>query len=100
MNIIDEYNFYMDSVSEGDLYQINNFDFPMTHVVLHGNNKDESELDYAIKNNVGYIVVDNYAELDLIEKVKYAPLQSKYKVYIIDEVHMLTQGAFNALLKH
>lgn len=69
MNIIDEYNFYMDSVSEGDLYQINNFGFPMSHVVLHGNNKDESELEYAIKNNVGYIVVDNYAELDLIEKV-------------------------------
>ena len=45
MNIIDDYNFYMDSVSEGDLYQINNFDFPMKHVVLHGNNKDESELD-------------------------------------------------------
>ena len=69
MNMIDEYNFYMDSVSEGDLYQINNYKFPMAHVVLHGNNKDESELEYAIKNNVGYIVVDNYFELDLIEKV-------------------------------
>lgn len=69
MNIIDEYNFYMDSVSEGDLYQINNYKFPMAHVVLHGNNKDESEIEYAIKNNVGYIVVDNYDELDIIEKV-------------------------------
>ncbi len=36
---------------------------------------------------------------DLREKVKIAPLQSKYKVYIIDEVHMLTNEAFNALLK-
>ena len=35
----------MDSVSEGDLYQINNFSYPMNHVVLHGNNKDESELE-------------------------------------------------------
>jgi len=69
MNIIDEYNFYMDSVSEGDLYQINSYKFPMTHVVLHGNNKDESEIDYAIKNNVGYIVVDNYDELQIIEQV-------------------------------
>lgn len=34
------------------------------------------------------------------DKVKYAPSESKYKVYIIDEVHMLTTGAFNALLKH
>ncbi len=69
MNIIDDYNFYIDSVSEGDLYQINNYSFPIEHVVLHGNNKDENELEYAIKNNVGYIVVDNYFELDLIEKV-------------------------------
>ena len=36
---------------------------------------------------------------DLREKVKYAPVESKYKVYIIDEVHMLTTEAFNALLK-
>lgn len=69
MNIIDEYGFYMDSVSEGDLYQINNYSFPMEHIVLHGNNKDESEIDYAIKNNVGYIVVDNYNEIDLINEV-------------------------------
>lgn len=69
MNIIDEYNFYIDSVSEGDLYLINNYNFPMSHVVLHGNNKEESEIDYAIKNNVGYIVVDNYDELDVIQNV-------------------------------
>jgi len=36
---------------------------------------------------------------DLRERVKFAPTQSKYKVYIIDEVHMLTKEAFNALLK-
>ena len=36
---------------------------------------------------------------ELIEKVKYAPIQGKYKVYIIDEVHMMTNSAFNALLK-
>mgnify|MGYP002800261623 FL=1 len=36
---------------------------------------------------------------ELIEKVKYAPIKGKYKVYIIDEVHMMTPGAFNALLK-
>ena len=35
----------------------------------------------------------------LIEKVKYAPMEGKYKVYIIDEVHMMSTGAFNALLK-
>lgn len=36
---------------------------------------------------------------DLRERVKYAPAQEKYKIYIIDEVHMLTNDAFNALLK-
>ena len=36
---------------------------------------------------------------DIRDKVKYAPSVSKYKVYIIDEVHMLSIGAFNALLK-
>ena len=41
--------------------------------------------------------VDNIREI--IEKVKYAPIRAPYKVYIIDEVHMLSAGAFNALLK-
>ncbi|MFA6097727.1 MAG: DNA polymerase III subunit gamma/tau [Candidatus Paceibacterota bacterium] len=36
---------------------------------------------------------------DLIEKINFAPTSGKYKVYIIDEVHMLSKGAFNALLK-
>ena len=34
----------------------------------------------------------------MIDKVKYAPINAKYKVYIIDEVHMMTPEAFNALL--
>ena len=41
--------------------------------------------------------VDNIREL--IEKIRFAPSAAKYKVYIIDEVHMLSKGAFNALLK-
>lgn len=53
---------------------------------------DIVEIDAASNNSVENI-------RDLIEKVKYAPLMGKYKVYIIDEVHMLSQGAFNALLK-
>ena len=62
------------------------------NAIIEGTHPDVVEIDAASNNGVDEI-------RDLIEKVKYAPLQAKYKVYIIDEVHMLTQGAFNALLK-
>lgn len=57
-----------------------------------GNHPDIIEIDAASNNGVDEI-------RDLIDKVKYAPLELHQKVYIIDEVHMLTTGAFNALLK-
>ena len=53
---------------------------------------DIMEIDAASNNGVDEI-------RDIRDKVKYAPTQGKYKVYIIDEVHMLSIGAFNALLK-
>ena len=55
-------------------------------------NIDVIEIDAASNNGVGEI-------RDLREKVQYPPVSCKYKVYIIDEVHMLSAGAFNALLK-
>lgn len=57
-----------------------------------GTHQDIVEIDAASSSGVDQI-------RDLIEKVKYSPIQGKFKVYIIDEVHMLSQGAFNALLK-
>lgn len=53
---------------------------------------DIIEIDAASNNGVEEI-------RDIRDKAKYAPTQAEYKVYIIDEVHMLSQGAFNALLK-
>lgn len=53
---------------------------------------DIMEIDAASNNGVDEI-------REIRDKVKYAPTQGKYKVYIIDEVHMLSLGAFNALLK-
>ncbi|WEV70500.1 DNA polymerase III subunit gamma/tau [Lactobacillus sp. ESL0785] len=53
---------------------------------------DIMEIDAASNNGVDEI-------REIRDKVKYAPTQGKYKVYIIDEVHMLSMGAFNALLK-
>lgn len=60
--------------------------------VLEDANTDIVEMDAASNNGV-----DNIR--DLKEKINFAPTSSKYRVYIIDEVHMLSQGAFNALLK-
>ena len=56
------------------------------------NSLDILEIDAASNNGVDEI-------RDLREKVKYPPQTGRYRVYIIDEVHMLSQGAFNALLK-
>lgn len=60
--------------------------------VQEGSHPDVVELDAATNNGVDEV-------RELIEKVKYSPMQGKYKVYIIDEVHMMTNNAFNALLK-
>lgn len=59
---------------------------------LEGTNIDVLEIDAASNNGVDEI-------RDLREKVKYPPVVGRYKVYIIDEVHMLSISAFNALLK-
>lgn len=60
--------------------------------INEGSHPDIIEIDAASNNGIDEV-------RDLIEKVKYAPISGKYKVYIIDEVHMMTAGAFNALLK-
>ena len=60
--------------------------------ITDGSISDVIEIDAASNNGVDEI-------RDIREKVKYAPSAGKYKVYIIDEVHMLSIGAFNALLK-
>ncbi len=60
--------------------------------VTENNHPDIVEIDAASNNGVEEV-------RNLIEKVKYAPIKGKYKVYIIDEVHMMSTGAFNALLK-
>lgn len=59
---------------------------------IEGSLTDISEIDAASNNGV-----DNIR--DIREEVEYVPTNSKYRVYIIDEVHMLSTGAFNALLK-
>ena len=60
--------------------------------IMEGSHPDVLELDAASNNGVDEI-------RELIDKVKYGTILGRYKVYIIDEVHMLSTGAFNALLK-
>ncbi len=60
--------------------------------IEHGKNMDIVELDAASNNSVNDI-------REICESATFTPSKAKYRVYIIDEVHMLSQGAFNALLK-
>lgn len=70
--------------------EINNFDF--TNPLESSNNFNIYELDAASNNSVDDI-------RNLIDQVRYPPQSGKFKVYIIDEVHMLSNAAFNAFLK-
>ncbi|MBF0225861.1 MAG: DNA polymerase III subunit gamma/tau [Desulfobacterales bacterium] len=60
--------------------------------ITHGNASDVFEIDGASNNSVEQV-------RELRENIRYLPVISKYKIYIIDEVHMLSNSAFNALLK-
>ncbi len=60
--------------------------------IIEGRHMDVLELDAASRTGVNDM-------RELLDGVRYAPVEARYKVYIIDEVHMLSTGAFNALLK-
>ncbi len=81
------------ALNYGDKPTINMPDYgPHCEAILESRHLDVIEMDAA--SNTG---VDNMREI--IDSVRYAPVQARYKVYIIDEVHMLSKSAFNALLK-
>lgn len=60
--------------------------------IAEGSHPDVIEIDAASNNGVDQV-------RELIDGVRYSPIKGRYKIYIIDEVHMMTPGAFNALLK-
>lgn len=70
----------MDVVSGGELYTAMKAEFPMEDIIFHGNNKTIDELELAIENNVGRIVVDHIEEMDLIEEIAK---EKNKKVYIL-----------------
>ncbi|RKX71763.1 DNA polymerase III subunit gamma/tau [candidate division WOR-3 bacterium] len=65
---------------------------PACREIIEGRSVDVIEIDGASNRGIDQV-------RELREQVKYVPLQGRYKIYIIDEVHMLTTEAFNALLK-
>ena len=67
-------------------------DSELGHAIMEGRCLDVIEIDGASNNSVDQV-------RDLRDECQYAPAQCRYKIYVIDEVHMLSQQAFNALLK-
>ena len=71
----------IDVVSAGELYTALQVDFPVENIYFHGNNKSREELEYALRANLGYIVVDNFTELALLDELAGAA-QKRVKIML------------------
>ncbi len=69
VKLIEQEGFYMDVVSGGELYTAIHAKFPSERIIFHGNNKSLEELEMAVKNQVGRIVVDNLYELEALSTI-------------------------------
>lgn len=58
----------VDTVSGGEIYTALSAGFPAEHIFFHGNNKTDAELQYAIRSGVGHIVIDDFDEIDRIDR--------------------------------
>lgn len=67
--LLDNEGFGFDTVSIGEIYTVLNSGVSLSKVLFNGNNKTEEELDFAIKNDIGRISVDNFLEVKLISKI-------------------------------
>ena len=67
--VANEEEAYTDVVSAGELYTAMKANFPMERVSFHGNNKSKEELEMAVKNHVGKIMIDNFYEINLLNQV-------------------------------
>lgn len=68
VKLVEEENLELDVVSEGELYTALEAGFDPSHIHFHGNNKTKREIQYALENKVGYIVIDSLDEIDIINK--------------------------------
>ena len=69
VQLANEEGLSLDVVSGGELYTALAADFPMERVHFHGNNKSREELEMALQYKIGYIVVDNFYELEMLEEI-------------------------------
>lgn len=67
LQVMKQENMSLDVVSEGELFTALQAGFPVEKIHLHGNNKSVDELEMAIENNIGCIVVDNFHDIDLLD---------------------------------
>lgn len=67
--VANEEGAYTDVVSAGELYTAMKANFPIERVSFHGNNKSKEELEMAVKNHVGKIMIDNFYEINLLNQV-------------------------------
>lgn len=74
VKLVDEENLQLDVVSEGELYTALAAGFDPSRIHFHGNNKTKREIQYALENHVGYIVIDALEEIDLINKYASEPV--------------------------
>lgn len=86
LQVINEEGLGLDVVSEGELYTAIKANFPPEKIQFHGNNKSVRELDMALDYGVGTIIIDNFHEIDLLEKL------AKSKNKRIDVLIRLTPG--------
>lgn len=81
VQLAEEEGLSLDVVSGGELYTAIAAEFPMERVHFHGNNKSREELTMALEHKIGYVVVDNFYELELLEQL-CAEKQQKMSVVI------------------
>lgn len=99
--ILKKHDFYMDVMSITDIEIAKMASFNLNHIVFHGNNKSNLELEYAIDNNIGYIVVDNLNELERLIKIakqKRKVVNTLFRINpLVDaHTHAYIQTALNA----
>lgn len=69
LQVVNQEGLSLDVVSEGELYTALQANFPTKKIHMHGNNKSEKEMRMAVENNIGCIVIDNFQDIDLLEKI-------------------------------